>query len=494
MAVQNNYNNTLRDGLKVALSGSQAGDIFYQSGSGTFTRLGVGAEGQVLKVSSGSLPVWGEADKLTSEDIQDAVGSLFTDSPTIDFAYDDAAGGMTAALVDGSVSTNKVSDGAITNTKIRDSAATSLIGRPVNSAGSVSDIAFTTDGQVLMRSGGTLAPVDLHDSVIAYRLDEFAVPTAPVSYSGQRITDVASPTSATDAATKVYVDNAVQGVPYKSYVRAASAVNVDLTAPEDSDQVGGVYLGVGDNFLLYNQDDPIENGVYTYMGIGVLPVRRTDLELVPGMTVFVDEGEQANTTYQLTSNGPITVGTSPIDFTIFGRVESITVSAPLVRVGNDIAIIESGITPASLQEFPAGTILGNTSASPADATYLTKAEVLSLLGLANAMSEEYVVVADAAATMAPQKAYRPTNASLTTFTLPTTCPEGAVISIEGMGAGGWSIAQGAGQVIVYGDLSTTAGTVGKVSSLHERDVIKLRCIATDTTFQVISSIGNLEVT
>jgi hypothetical protein len=481
MAVQNNYNNVLRDGLRVALTGSQAGDIFYRSGNGAFTRLGVGAEGQVLKVSSGNLPVWGEADKLTTEDIQDAVGGLFTDSPSIDFMYDDAAGSMAASLVDGSV----------TNSKIRDSAATSLIGRPIDSAGSVSDIAFTTDGQVLMRSGGTLAPVDLKATVIAYRVDEFASPTSAVSFSGQQITDLASPSLATDATNKAYVDNALQGVPYKSYVRTASAEDIDIAAPGVS--IGGIALTAGQNFLLYGQEDPTENGVYTYVSATAPATRRSDLELVPGMTIFVDEGTEADTTYQLTSNGPITVGTSDIAFTVFGRVESITVSSPLVRVGNNIAVTDNGITPAYMQEFPAATILGNPSANPADASYLTKAQVLGLLGLANAMSEEYVVVADATATMVPQKAYRPTNASLTTFTLPTACPEGAVISIEGMGAGGWSIAQGAGQVIVYGDLSSTAGTTGRVSSMHERDVIKLRCIAADSTFQVISSIGNLDI-
>lgn len=481
MAVQNNYNNVLRDGLQVALTGSAAGDIFYRSGNGAFTRLGVGAEGQVLKVSSGSLPVWGEQDKLTTEDIQDAVGGVFSDSTTIDFAYDDTAGTMSAALVDGSV----------TNSKIRDSAATSLIGRSANSAGTVSDIAFTTDGQVLMRSGGTLAPVDLKNTVIAYRVDEFAAPTSAVSFSGQQITNLASPSLATDATNKAYVDNALQGVPYKSYVRTASAEDVDIAAPGAS--IGGIALTAGQNFLLYGQEDPTENGVYTYVGANAPATRRTDLELVPGMTIFVDEGTQADTTYQLTSNGPITVGTSPIAFTVFGRVESITVSNPLVRVGNNIAVSDNGITPAYLQEFPASTILGNPTANSADATYLTKAQVLGLLGLANAMSEEYVVVPDATAVMVPFKAYRPTNASLTTFTLPASCPEGAVISIEGMGAGGWAIAQGAGQMIVYGDLSTTAGVAGKVSSLHERDVIKLRCIAADTTYQVISSIGNLDI-
>lgn len=481
MAVQNNYNNVLRDGLQVALTGSAAGDIFYRSSNGAFSRLGVGSEGQVLKISNGSLPVWGDADRLTAEDIQDAVGEVFQDSPTIDFVYDDANGSMMASIV----------DGAVTNSKLRDSAATSLIGRSLNSAGSVSDIAFTADGQVLMRSAGSLAPVDLRDTVLAYKIDEFAAPTSAVSFSGQRITDLASPTNSTDAANKIYVDNALQGVPYKSYVRTASAEDVDIASPGVN--IGGVALTAGQNFLLYGQQDETENGVYTYTGPSTPATRRADLELVPGMTIFVDEGVQADTTYQLTSNGPITVGTSEVNFTVFGRVESITVSAPLVRIGNDIAIDDNGITPAYFQEFPASTILGNNTGSAADATYLTKADVLGLLGLASAVSEEYVIVSGTLSDLDPYKAYRPSNAGLTAFNLPATCPEGATIAIEGMGAGGWVVLQRAGQQIVYGDVATTPGTEGRVESLHARDVIKLRCIAADTTFQVVSAIGNIDV-
>lgn len=482
MAVQNTYNNVLREGLRVALTGSQAGDIFYRSGNGALTRLGVGSEGQVLKVSNGSLPVWGDQDKLTTEDIQDAVGGLFVDTASIGFTYDDEAGTMAASLVDRSV----------TNSKIRDSAATSLIGRSINSAGSVSDISFTTDGQVLMRTGGELAPIDLHDSVVAYRLDEFSAPTSAISLGGQQLTDLGSPTLATDAATKVYVDNALQGVPYKSYVRSASASDISIAAPGDT--VGGIALEPGDNFLLYGQTDATQNGVYTYVSATAPATRRADLELVPGMTIFVDEGMQADTTYQLTSNGPITVGTSEIDFTIFGRVESITVSAPLVRIGNDIAISDNGITPAYMQEFPASTILGNVSANAADATYLTKGEVLGLLGLANAVSEEYLVVNATAVDLLPNKAYRPSSGDdVTTFTLPVSCPEGATISIEGFGGGGWAIAQRSGQRIIYGDIFSSEGAAGSIASLHENDVIKLRCLVTDSLFQVISSIGNLEI-
>lgn len=48
-------------------------------------------------------------------------------------------------------------------------------------------------------------------AVTAFRLDQFAVPTSSVSMNGQKITNLATPTLATDAATKAYTDSLVGG-------------------------------------------------------------------------------------------------------------------------------------------------------------------------------------------------------------------------------------------------------------------------------------------
>ena len=59
----------------------------------------------------------------------------------------------------------------------------------------------------------TLTPIttsqisNFNTSVTAFRLDEFAAPTSAVSMNSQKITNVANPTAAQDAATKDYVDN-----------------------------------------------------------------------------------------------------------------------------------------------------------------------------------------------------------------------------------------------------------------------------------------------
>jgi hypothetical protein len=53
---------------------------------------------------------------------------------------------------------------------------------------------------------------DLAATVKAYRLDEFAVPTAGVAMNSQKITGLGTPTENGDAATKLYVDTAVSNL------------------------------------------------------------------------------------------------------------------------------------------------------------------------------------------------------------------------------------------------------------------------------------------
>ncbi len=89
--------------------------------------------------------------------------------------------------------------------------------------------------------------------------------------------------------------------------------------------------------------------------------------------------------------------------------------------------------------------------------------------------------------------YLTNNAALVTVTLPITSPVGSIIEIVGLAAGGWRLAQNAGQTVYFGSINSTAGTAGRLDSTHQRDSIRLLCIGTDTAWQVISSIGNIDV-
>lgn len=89
--------------------------------------------------------------------------------------------------------------------------------------------------------------------------------------------------------------------------------------------------------------------------------------------------------------------------------------------------------------------------------------------------------------------YIANNASLVTVTLPATSAVGDILRIAGAGAGGWQLAQNAGQTIHFGTLATTTGTGGYLASVNQYDAAELVCTTANTTWSVISSQGNITV-
>ncbi|MGH2416317.1 MAG: hypothetical protein ACRDEA_22020, partial [Microcystaceae cyanobacterium] len=97
------------------------------------------------------------------EDAQDAVGTILTDTATVDFTYSDATPSITADVIDNS----------ITNAKLRTSSGMSVVGRGENSTGNVADITAANDNEVLRRSGtsiafGTVATGGLENASVTY--------------------------------------------------------------------------------------------------------------------------------------------------------------------------------------------------------------------------------------------------------------------------------------------------------------------------------------
>ncbi|WP_329271947.1 hypothetical protein [Streptomyces sp. NBC_01451] len=140
---------------------------------------------------------------------------------------------------------------------------------------------------------------DLAAVVQAYRLDQFAAPTAAVSLGGQRATNGADPTAATDLVTKQYADNLRAGIAVKDPVRVVATSNIDLsTLPAAID---GVTMAAGNAFLAAAQTTGTQNGIYTYPGSGQPATRRSDAdttgEVLDGTLVAVAEGAAAGTQY-----------------------------------------------------------------------------------------------------------------------------------------------------------------------------------------------------
>ena len=90
--------------------------------------------------------------------------------------------------------------------------------------------------------------------------------------------------------------------------------------------------------------------------------------------------------------------------------------------------------------------------------------------------------------------YIANNAGLVTFTLPTTAAIGDIVRVTGKGAGGWRIAQNAGETIFFGAVSTTTGVGGRLDSTDDRDTVELVCVTANNDWNVLSVIGNITVT
>lgn len=78
--------------------------------------------------------------------------------------------------------------------------------------------------------------------------------------------------------------------------------------------------------------------------------------------------------------------------------------------------------------------------------------------------------------------------------LPTSSNVGDIIEVANINtATGVQITQGSGQQIFIGNTSTTSGVSGSLTSSALGDTLKLVCRAANTTFQVVSMIGNWSV-
>lgn len=161
---------------------------------------------------------------------------------------------------------------------------------------------------------------DFDTAVRTSRLDQMAAPTASVSFNSQRITALSNPSADQDAATKAYVDAAIQGLSWHEPVRAATTANIATLAGGAPNTIDGVTLAANDRILVKDQTTTSQNGIYivTTLGTGANGTwaRTADADgagdLEGGSSVYVNEGTAAgDRIYTVTSpTGDITPGTT----------------------------------------------------------------------------------------------------------------------------------------------------------------------------------------
>ena len=171
-----------------------------------------------------------------------------------------------------------------------------------------------------IQAGAGIASSKLADGANFIKKDGTVAMTGALNMGSQLITNLLTPSSSNDAATKSYVDTAITTVTNlftsKGTVKLATTTNGALaTAYANGQSIDGVTLATGDRILLKNQTAQAENGVYTVNASGA-PTRATDMDIwteVPGAWVTVQQGTlNADTTWLSTADAGGTLGTTAI--------------------------------------------------------------------------------------------------------------------------------------------------------------------------------------
>jgi len=158
-----------------------------------------------------------------------------------------------------------------------------------------------------------------------------------IAMGTNKITGLGTPTADADAVTKSYVDAIAQGIDAKASVVAATTTNITLSGAQTID---GVSVIAGDRVLVKDQTTTADNGIYLCASGSW--TRTTDAdswtELVAAYT-FVEGGTtNDNNGFICTVAAGGTLGTTAITFAQFSGAGQVIAGAGLTKTGNTLDV------------------------------------------------------------------------------------------------------------------------------------------------------------
>jgi hypothetical protein len=158
-----------------------------------------------------------------------------------------------------------------------------------------------------------------------------------IAMGTNKITGLGTPTADADAVTKSYVDAIAQGIDAKASVVAASTANLTLSGAQTID---GVSVIAGDRVLVKDQTTTTNNGIYLCASGSWTRTTDADTysELVAAYT-FVEGGTvNANNGFICTIVAGGTLGTTPITFAQFSGAGQVTAGTGMSKTGNTLNV------------------------------------------------------------------------------------------------------------------------------------------------------------
>jgi hypothetical protein len=334
----------------------------------------------------------------------DSINSEHYVDGSIDTAHIADSQITTAKIADSQITSAKITDGAIVNADVNASAA---IAATKIHDGTISNTEFghlngvssniqdqldakgasnanltaignlaTTDSNFIVGSGSTWVAETGSTARASLGLGTISTQAAnSVSISGGSITGLGTPSSNSDAATKVYVDNLVTGLKTRIITRVATTGNINLSnALENGDTLDGITLATGNKILVKDQTDATENGIYDVVASGAAS-RNTEFNTVAelaGQMVIVQEGStNADKFFLCTTDNSGSIGSVNITFTVvvpsnvgdvtLNGVQTLTNKTLTSPVISDVVSVSNG----NINLTPNGTgkvvVKGNTN-------------------------------------------------------------------------------------------------------------------------------------